>query len=349
MIKPAGTTSSTHRRCRQSRTHSTSEDTSDFSRAQSHRNQPASGDANPGSLHGESATVSWGNPEMWQSQLTDQAATPPQWVLPIMPIESVRLPMETVALQLFEPRYRLMFKLIKRSPLRQFGLVLADKANAMMEGVGTVCQMTHFAPIPERGRIFVSSRATGRFRVVRLLQDKPFVLALVEPYNDEAPADVAAAARLAALERRLWQCMQDVRALAGKLYSHAGPLGDEVFTTEVRRWCPDRSVLRSDELPASGEPEAMQVLGKAGILGSSQGFKDRVSEYLCLQTVQPTTEMERQERFSFALARTLDVAPAVMQSMLDMRSTAERLQQAEAALVDGRAYLAARSTLRDLF
>ena len=58
---------------------------------------------------------------------------------------------------------------------------------------------------------------------------------------------------------------------------------------------------------------------------------------------------ERHERFSFAVTHTLDVPTAELQELLDMQSTAERLRRAEVVLTDGRGYMAARSTLRDLF
>lgn len=104
-------------------------------------------------------------------------------------------------------------------------------------------------------------------------------------------------------------------------------------------------------------------------------------------------EDERRERFSFALARTLDLGPEGLQQLLYtqvgagmcccllgwaasraawgtggarcgvgllqrpltfrtpllLQSTAERLRAAEALILEGRNYLAARSTLRDSF
>jgi len=64
---------------------------------------------------------------------------------------------------------------------------------------------------------------------------------------------------------------------------------------------------------------------------------------------QDYSEAERRERFSFALARTLDMGPERMQQLLYTRSTAERLRASEELVLEGRAYLAARSTLRDTF
>ena len=61
------------------------------------------------------------------------------------------------------------------------------------------------------------------------------------------------------------------------------------------------------------------------------------------------SEDERRERFSFALARCLDFSQERLQALLYCTSTAERLRAAEALVLEGRSYLAARSTLKDSF
>ena len=70
--------------------------------------------------------------------------------LPIMPLTKVKLPQETISLQLFEPRYRLMFKLVKQASSRRFGLVMADQQQGTMDSVGSLCELTHYIPVPER-------------------------------------------------------------------------------------------------------------------------------------------------------------------------------------------------------
>lgn len=71
-------------------------------------------------------------------------------LLPVMPLSKVKLPQETISLQLFEPRYRLLFKLVKQSRSRQFGLVLSDQQLGVMESIGTLCELTHYIPVPHR-------------------------------------------------------------------------------------------------------------------------------------------------------------------------------------------------------
>lgn len=70
-----------------------------------------------------------------------------------------------------------------------------------------------------------NSSINGRFRVLRVIQDKPYILAMVEPYEDVPPEGPAAVAMVAAQEARVWECMQDVLRLASKLYGHTGLIG----------------------------------------------------------------------------------------------------------------------------
>ena len=93
----------------------------------------------------------------------------------------------------------------------------------------------------------------------------------------------------------------------------------------------------------------MQVLTKAGLLGAYDTAS--LTEYVPSsgQSVDEPTEAQRHERFSFAVARTLDTTEEQLQELLAMTSTAKRLTSMYDALADGRGYLAARSTLKDMF
>ena len=68
-----------------------------------------------------------------------------------------------------------MFKLANQTPRKRFGIVLGDRLNATMESVGCVCEIRQYVPLAARRRILVDAQATGRFRVHKILLDKPFV------------------------------------------------------------------------------------------------------------------------------------------------------------------------------
>ena len=81
-----------------------------------------------------------------------------------------------------------------------------------------------------RRRVLIVARAIGRFEIKRIVSDKPFVTAMVEEMADEAPTTFQQAADISSAAMQLWQCMQQVKDLAGKLYSHAGPLGEPTMS-----------------------------------------------------------------------------------------------------------------------
>jgi Lon protease-like protein len=68
-----------------------------------------------------------------------------------------------------------MIKLVNQSPGKRFGIVLGDRLNATMESVGCICEIRQYVPLPTRHRILVDAKAIGRFRVHKILLDKPFV------------------------------------------------------------------------------------------------------------------------------------------------------------------------------
>lgn len=77
-----------------------------------------------------------------------------------------------------------------------------------------------------RQRILIVARAIGRFEIKRIVTDKPFVAAMVQDMADAPPTTFQQAADISTAATQLWQCMQQVKDLAGKLYSHAGPIGE---------------------------------------------------------------------------------------------------------------------------
>ena len=80
--------------------------------------------------------------------------------------------------------------------------------------------------LKRRRRILVVARAVGRFEIKRIISDKPFVTAMVQDIADEPPSTFQQAADISTAAMLLWECMQQVKDLAGKLYSHAGPIGE---------------------------------------------------------------------------------------------------------------------------
>jgi hypothetical protein len=205
-----------------------------------------------------------------------------------------------------------------------------------------------------RQRIFISARCVGRYKIDRLISAHPFVAARCLPYADAPPADVAAQAQLAALEAHTWQALQDVRHLTSKLFlgGSAAAFGPEVFSLETRRWCPDPAVRAAVQVAAGSDPSLLRACEQMGLMGLAPeggGAREGASEHICSDAAREVCDAERRERLSFALLGALDAEEAARLEALLSRSTAERLRAIEQAVLEGRAHLAARSSLRDMF
>lgn len=91
----------------------------------------------------------------------------------------------------------------------------------------------------------------------------------------------------------------------------------------------------------------VQVLVQAGLL-NQEDITDEMTEFWPRHSTADVTEMQRHERFSFAVARTLDLTNEQLQHGLETTKTHERLQMLHDELADGRGYLAARNSLKGL-
>lgn len=222
-----------------------------------------------------------------------------------------------------------------------------------MENVGAMCEMTHFTPVPERRRIFISARVVGRFEVDHVISDKPFVAALCREYSDQAATDIAEQAQTAALEARIWQAMVEVRDLSSKLFTTGGgAAGDDAFPLETRRWCPDPAVRAGVAVAAGSDPALLDACEAAGLMGEAppDGVeREGASERICSDALRIFSDAERRERLSFALCKALDVNEAGRLEALRCKDTAARLRMMEELVLEGRGYLAARATLKDMF
>eukprot|EP00899_Mesostigma_viride_P011905 jgi/Mesvir1/20715/Mv14911-RA.1 len=257
-------------------------------------------------------------------------------IIPIMPLASVKFPTESIHLQLYESRYRAMFKLIKNSRSQQFGISLTDTTNFSMESVGVLCRLRSLLRMPHQGRLLTTSRALSRFVVKRIVADKPFILAEVELLEDQPSETLAERTALTLAETRVWDCLKDVCHLAEKLYGDIGPLPD-VISPEVRRW-----YWNSED--AAGGPCVGSGRGSDTASGSMHDNENDGADF-----IDGACDISRSEKFSFAVARTVDMTVDQQQELLAMRDTRERLEVVLQVLSEGRGYLAARSSLKDVF
>ncbi|CAM4059130.1 LON peptidase substrate-binding domain-containing protein [Janibacter anophelis] len=104
----------------------------------------------------------------------------------MFPLGTVLLPGNPLPLQVFEPRYLAMLRDIASGDGR-FGVVLIERGFEVGGGderfsIGTVAVVERVSPAADRIRLV--ARGTGRFEVVRWLDDDPYPRAEVRPLPD---------------------------------------------------------------------------------------------------------------------------------------------------------------------
>lgn len=115
--------------------------------------------------------------------------------LPLFPLNTVLFPGMPLPLHIFEDRYREMIGLCAQEE-RQFGVVLIKEGVEVGEPavpfqVGTMARIIGIDRL-EDGRMNIVTVGTRRFRLLRYFADrKPYIVADVEPLDDEAQGDPA--------------------------------------------------------------------------------------------------------------------------------------------------------------
>ncbi len=91
-----------------------------------------------------------------------------------------------------------------------------------MARVGCAAELVRFEPLPD-GRIMTNNRGTERFRIVRIIEEKPYIRAEVEFLQDDPPQEDCPQ-----LELNVWTALQDVLRLSNKLYDKVLDLSPEI-------------------------------------------------------------------------------------------------------------------------
>ena len=120
--------------------------------------------------------------------------------LPLFPLELILFPGALVPLHIFEPRYRALLADCLAGE-RRFGILPpgTDGAPPATGSIGTVAEIRGTQPLPD-GRSNVVVEGEERFMVRRFLDEgTPYLLALVDPFDDDPEEDEAADSEVASL------------------------------------------------------------------------------------------------------------------------------------------------------
>lgn len=142
--------------------------------------------------------------------------------LPLFPLQVVLNPGCVIPLYIFELRYRLLFNRIHEGQEARFGVVMFDKESESLARIGCSAELVRFEPLPD-GRIMTRNVGKERFRIVKILDEEPYIRALVEYISDDIPSE-----ECAKLERDVWAVLQDVLSLSNKLYDKEFDMTSEI-------------------------------------------------------------------------------------------------------------------------
>jgi ATP-dependent Lon protease len=133
--------------------------------------------------------------------------------LPLFPLpDLVLFPQEVLPLHIFEPRYRMMLRTALAEDKR-FGVIRWDPESRAMATVGCCAEILH-CQTQDDDRSNVVTMGQQRFRVLEVLRETPFRLAMVSWIEDET---CSSPDQLTALASDVRQALSDVVELTGKL------------------------------------------------------------------------------------------------------------------------------------
>lgn len=144
--------------------------------------------------------------------------------LPLFPLPDVVLfPQEVLPLHIFEPRYRMMLRTVMAED-RRFGVVRWDPQAGKMAEVGCCAEILH-CQTQDDDRSNIVTLGQQRFRVLDILRDAPFRVAMVSWIEDGVSTGQS---ELDLLTGDVTKALRDVVELTGKLIGKPASLPSDL-------------------------------------------------------------------------------------------------------------------------
>lgn len=132
-------------------------------------------------------------------------------ILPLFPLPDVVLfPGTPLPLHIFEPRYKQMINTVMESD-KLFGVLLYDPHTSQAAAVGSSAEILECEKLGD-GRMNILTEGRKRFKVLRTIEDLPYLQGEVDWLEDE-PADVD----LEPITKQVHDCIADILRLSSKL------------------------------------------------------------------------------------------------------------------------------------
>lgn len=159
----------------------------------------------------------------------------PERIIPLFPLQLVVFPRTRIPLHIFEDRYKEMVGEAIRDN-SEFGIVLAKDEGILSAGC-TVMVEKVLEMYPD-GRMDVLTCGQRRFEIVNLHQEKEYLQAEIEFFDDEDPAPAPADVRDLALAN--YQALSGLGSVRG----HSNPdFADRQLSFQVAQAVPDLDFL----------------------------------------------------------------------------------------------------------
>ncbi|MEI8093039.1 MAG: LON peptidase substrate-binding domain-containing protein [Spirochaetales bacterium] len=179
--------------------------------------------------------------------------------IPLFPLNVVLFPNQPLPLHIFEPRYKQMVADCLADG-RDFGVVLAHQGQLFQNG--TCARIENIVERFDDGRLNILTLGKRRFRVQKLLEDKPYLEGEVEFWDDrEVPS-----AAVEQLLRQVHLLVKDYMRITGKiadpsLIENYTPYGFSFFLAEINSY----SLTRQQEVLEMNSAEERLLEGLASL------------------------------------------------------------------------------------
>ena len=187
--------------------------------------------------------------------------------IPLFPLNVVLFPQQPLPLHIFEPRYKRMVADCLADQ-RDFGVVLVHQGQLYQNG--TSARIENILERFDDGRLKILTLGKGRFRVKRVLENKPYLEGDVEFWDDkEAPST-----GVEFLFRQLHQLIKEYTSLTGKiadlsLIEDYTPYGFSFLLAEINMY----SLTRQQEILEMNSAEERLIQGLQSLTHLIQRLK----------------------------------------------------------------------------
>lgn len=199
--------------------------------------------------------------------------------LPLFPLPKVVLfPGRPLPLHIFEFRYRIMMNTILETD-RRFGVLMVDPVAGKVAEVGCCAEIIHFQRLPD-DRMKIITLGQSRFRVLDYVREKPYLVGLVEWFEDNPTSD-----NLAPKAQEVKRLLHEVVHLSAKLTDQKIELPDDLpkLPVELSYWIASnlydvateqQSLLEMRDTLARLEREAEILVNTRNQLAARTALKD---------------------------------------------------------------------------